>query len=76
MPIRPEQLDQGGIAAKLGRMIETHILRRWGDYFIDKITVPEIDAWVRSLASNYSPETTRNHVGLFWSIHSAGWDPS
>ena len=31
-------------AAKLSRVIETHILKRWGSYFIDKITVPEIDA--------------------------------
>jgi hypothetical protein len=29
-------------AAKLGRTIESHILRRWGEHFIDKITVPEV----------------------------------
>jgi hypothetical protein len=43
--------------AKLGRVVETHILQRWGAYFIDKITVPEIDAWVRTLTTSYSPET-------------------
>ena len=52
-------------AAKLGRMVETHILRRWGEHFIDKINVPEIDAWVRSLTADYGPETIRHHVGLF-----------
>jgi hypothetical protein len=57
-------------AAKLGRLIETHILRRWGEHFIDKITVPEIDAWVRSLTANYEPETIRHHVGLFRRIVS------
>jgi hypothetical protein len=57
-------------AAKLGRMVETHILRRWGEHFIDKITVPEIDAWVRSLTADYVPETIRHHVGLFRRIVS------
>lgn len=52
-------------AAKLGRVVETHILRRWGEHFIDQITVPEIDAWVRSLTADYGPETIRHHVGLF-----------
>ncbi|HEX8109343.1 MAG TPA: hypothetical protein VF516_16535 [Kofleriaceae bacterium] len=41
------------------------ILKRWGSYFIDKITVPEIDAWVPDLTTNYSPETIWHHVGLF-----------
>jgi integrase len=27
--------------------------------------VPEIDAWVRTLTTSYSPETIRHHVGLF-----------
>jgi integrase len=27
--------------------------------------VPEIDAWVRTPTTNYSPETIRHHVGLF-----------
>ncbi|TMQ12936.1 MAG: hypothetical protein E6J91_19825 [Deltaproteobacteria bacterium] len=52
-------------AAKLGRTIETHILQRWGEHFIDKIAVPEIDAWVRSLTADYGPDTIRHHVGLF-----------
>ena len=57
-------------AAKLGRVIETHILERWGEHFIDKITVPEIDAWVRSLTADYVPETIRHRVGLFRRIVS------
>ena len=57
-------------AAKLGRTIETHILRLWGEHFIDKITVPEVDAWVRSLTADYGPETIRHHVGLFRRIVS------
>jgi hypothetical protein len=43
---------------------EAHILKRWGAWFVDKITVPEIDAWVRDLTTNYSPETIRHHVEL------------
>jgi hypothetical protein len=46
-------------------VIETHILRRRVNHFIDKITVPEIDAWVRSLTADYVPETIRHQVGLF-----------
>jgi len=60
-----ENVGSESRAAKLGRVVETHILRRWGDHFIDKITVPEIDAWVRSLTAEYGPETIRHHVGLF-----------
>jgi len=60
-----ENIASESRAAKLGRVIETHILRRWGAHFIDKITVPEIDAWVRSLTADYGPETIRHHVGLF-----------
>jgi len=60
-----ENVNSKERAAKLGRVVETHILRRWGAYFIDKITVPEIDAWVRTLTTSYSPETIRHHVGLF-----------
>jgi hypothetical protein len=60
-----ENVNSEDRAAKLSRVIETHILKRWGSYFIDKITVPEIDAWVRDLTTNYSPETIRHHVGLF-----------
>src|SRR6476619_1645447 len=52
-------------AAKLGRVVETHILRRWGEHFIDKITAPKIDAWVRWLTADYGPETIRHRVGLF-----------
>jgi hypothetical protein len=47
-------------------MVETHILRRWGEHVIDKINnVPDIDAWVRSLTADYGPEAIRHHVGLF-----------
>ena len=60
-----ENVNSEDRAAKLSRVIETHILKRWGSYFIDKITVPEIDAWVRDLTTNYSPETIGHHVGLF-----------
>jgi len=60
-----ENVNSEDRAAKLSRVIETHILKRWGSYFIDKITVPEIDAWVRDLTTNYCPETIRHHVGLF-----------
>jgi len=60
-----ENVNSEDRAAKLSRVIETHILKRWGSYFIDKITVPELDAWVRDLTTNYSPETIRHHVGLF-----------
>jgi len=60
-----ENVNSEDRAAKLSRVIETHILKRCGSYFIDKITVPEIDAWVRDLTTNYSPETIRHHVGLF-----------
>jgi hypothetical protein len=60
-----ENVGSESRAAKLGRVIETHILRRWGEHFIDKIAVPEIDAWVRSLTADYVPETIRHHVGLF-----------
>jgi integrase len=60
-----ENVNSDDRAAKLGRVIETHILHRWGAYFVDKITVPEIDAWVRSMTTSYSPETIRHHVGLF-----------
>ena len=60
-----ENVSSESRAAKLARLIETHILRRWGDHFIDRITVPEIDAWVRSLTADYVPETIRHRVGLF-----------
>jgi len=60
-----ENVNSKERAAKVGRVVETHILRRWGAYFIDKITVPEIDSWVRTLTTSYSPETIRHHVGLF-----------
>lgn len=40
------------------------------EHFIDKITVPEVDAWIRSLTANYVPETIRHHVGLFRRIMS------
>jgi len=33
-----ENVSSESRAAKLARVIETHILRRWGDHFIDKIT--------------------------------------
>ena len=46
-----ENVNSEGRAAKLSRIIETHILKRWVSYFIDKITVPEVDAWVRDLTT-------------------------
>jgi len=57
-------------AAKLGRTIETHTFQRWGEHFIDKVAVPEIDAWVRLLTADYAPETVRHRVGLFRRIMS------
>jgi hypothetical protein len=57
-------------AAKIGKVIERHILTRWGDYLIDKITVPEINAWVRTLAKSLGPETIWHCVGLFRRILS------
>jgi integrase len=60
-----ENVSSESRAAKLGRVVETHVLRRWGDHYIDRITVPGIDAWVRSLTAEYEPETIRHHVGLF-----------
>jgi hypothetical protein len=50
-----ENVGSADRAAKLGRVIETHVLRRWRDHFIDKINVPEIDAWVRSLTRTTGP---------------------
>jgi hypothetical protein len=63
--VRHRERQQRKRAAKLAKVIETLILRWWGEHFIDKITVPEIDAWVRSLAADYVPESIRHHVGLF-----------
>ncbi|MBX3162591.1 MAG: tyrosine-type recombinase/integrase [Deltaproteobacteria bacterium] len=52
-------------AAKLiGEQVEQQLLPRWGDYFIDRIEIAEIDAWVRELESDYVPTTVRRFVGL------------
>ena len=57
-------------AQKLGRRVERHVLDRWGSHFIDKITVADIDIWMRELGKTYVPETIRHIMGLFRRILS------
>ena len=55
---------------KLGRFIDTHVMRRWGDHLIDKITVGDVDAWIGTLRQTYKPESIRHIVGMFRRIVS------
>lgn len=51
-------------ARLIGQQVEQQLLPRWGEYFIDKIDVAEIDTWVRELEGEYVPTTVRRFVGL------------
>jgi integrase len=69
---------------ELGREIDNHIAPRWGDYFIDRIEVAEIDAWARQLEEKCAPRTVRERIGILrrvlskargqWKLPPLDWD--
>lgn len=51
-------------AIELGREVEKHLVPRWGDHFVDRIEIAEIDAWVRVIERDNAPKTVRARVSI------------
>jgi integrase len=45
-------------------ILRRHLLKRWGDLRLDRVTVPDIEAWARELIDTRSAGTVRNVMGV------------
>jgi len=60
---------------KWGSILEKHLIPRFGDWFLDKITKIEIERWKTSLVeAGYAPTTVNTLLSVLKAIYSAACD--
>jgi integrase len=73
------KVANGDIASAAGRekwgwILEKHLIPRFGDWYLDKLTKVEIERWKSSLAEGYSPNTVNTILSVLKAIFSAACD--